>query len=206
MSISEYSNQFILKGAQLFRMWTNSKYRPTRDLDLLRFGSPDISELTEIFKDICNVTIEAEDGIVFLSETVRGQEIREENQYDGVRIKLEFRIGRSGQFMQIDIGFGDAVNPPATMIKYPCMLEMPAPNFRAYRPETVIAEKIEAMVSLGFANSRMKDFYDVNKLAEKFDFDGMVLKEAIRLTFKKRKTTIPIESCCFINTNQHCGG
>ena len=193
LSISECGDQFVLKGAQLFRIWTNEPYRPTRDLDLLRFGNPDIPELEKIFQGVCDIESKVEDGIVFLSETVRGQAIREENQYDGVRIKLEFRIGRTGQFMQIDIGFGDAVNPPAVVIQFPCILEMPAPNFRAYRRETTIAEKIEAMVSLGFVNSRMKDFYDVYKLAEEFDFDGKILKEAIRLTFEKRKTPIPHE-------------
>ena len=193
LSISEYGDQFVLKGAQLFRVWTNEPYRPTRDLDLLRFGSPDIPELEKIFQGVCDIESEGEDGIDFLSETVRGQAVREENQYDGVRIKLEFRIGRTGQFMQIDIGFGDVVNPPASVIQFPCILKMPAPNFRAYRRETTVAEKIEAMVSLGFANSRMKDFYDVHKLAEEFDFDGKILKEAVRLTFKKRKTSIPYE-------------
>jgi predicted nucleotidyltransferase component of viral defense system len=194
LSISEYSDQFVLKGAQLFRVWTDDPYRPTRDLDLLRFGSPDISELEGIFRDICGIGGEVEDGIVFLPETVRGQAIREENQYDGVRIKLEFRIGRTGQFMQIDIGFGDSVNPPAKAIQFPCMLEMPAPNFKAYCRETTVAEKVEAMVSLGFANSRMKDFYDVYKLAEGFDFDGIILKDAIKLTFEKRGTSIPNET------------
>ncbi|AQQ70528.1 hypothetical protein SMSP2_00880 [Limihaloglobus sulfuriphilus] len=96
LSISEYQDQFILKGAQLFRIWTNNQYRPTRDLDLLRFGSPDISELTKIFQDICIIKLDFEDGIAFLPETVHAQSIREDNQYDGVRIKLEFRIGKTG--------------------------------------------------------------------------------------------------------------
>ena len=164
LSLSSYADQFLLKGAQLFRVWTGDYYRPTRDVDLLRFGSPDISELEQIFKEICQVKIEEEDGIIYIAESVKGEVIREENEYDGVRIKLEFRIGRTGEYMQIDIGFGDAVNPPAQEIDFPSILNMSSPRLRAYSYETVIAEKVEAMVSLGYANSRMKDFYDVYQL------------------------------------------
>ncbi len=191
LSISEYSEQFVLKGAQLFRIWTDQPYRPTRDLDLLRFGSPDISDLEEIFRDICKIKTYYDDGIIYLPETVKAQTIREENEHDGIRIKLEYRIGRTGQGMQIDIGFGDSVTPPASEIKFPSILEMPCHTLKAYQRETVIAEKVEAMVSLGFPNSRMKDFYDVYMLSEKFKFDGKVLQEAIQKTFERRNTSIP---------------
>lgn len=190
-SISEYASQFVLKGAQLFRVWTDISYRPTRDLDLLRFGNPDIEELERIFREVCAIETDVEDGIDFLSETVKGEAIREENEYDGVRIKLEFRIGRTGEFMQIDIGFGDAVSPPATEIEFPSILKMPSVNFRAYSRDTVIAEKVEAMVSLGYANSRMKDFYDVYTLSQKFYYDGTRLKNTMQSTFSRRKTEIP---------------
>lgn len=193
LSISKYAEQFVLKGAQLFQIWTDTPYRPTRDLDLLRFGSPDITELEKIFKDVCIIETEIEDGIVYLAETVRGKVIREENEYDGVRIIFEFRIGKTGEFMQVDIGFGDVVNPPATVIQFPSILEMPSTNIKAYCRDTVIAEKVETMVNLGYANSRMKDFYDVYKLSNEFDFDGKTLKESIQLTFNKRKTNIPNE-------------
>lgn len=193
LSISEYAEQFVLKGAQLFRIWSDVPYRPTRDVDLLRFGSPDIEVLEDIFRDICNITTNVEDGILYLAETVKAEVIREENEYDGVRIKLEFRIGRTGQYLQVDIGFGDSVNPPAMEIQFPSMLEMPSPNLRAYCRDTAVSEKVEAMVKLGYANSRMKDFYDVYKLSKEFDFDGTILKNAIQLTFEKRKTSIPNE-------------
>lgn len=191
LSISKYAEQFVLKGAQLFRIWSDASYRPTRDLDLLRFGSPNIVVLEKIFQEICNIKTDIEDGIIYLAETVRAEVIREENEYDGVRIKFEFRIGKTGQFLQIDIGFGDSVNPPAMNIQFPSILGMPSPNLRAYCRETVVSEKVEAMVSLGYANSRMKDFYDVYKLSKEFNFDGKVLKNAIQLTFAKRKTEIP---------------
>ena len=190
-SISQYASQFVLKGAQLFRIWTDTAYRPTRDLDLLRFGNPDIAELEQIFRNVCTVESDIQDGIVFIPETVRGEVIREGNEYDGVRVKLEFRIGRTGEFMQIDIGFGDTVNPPATEIQFPSILEMPSAKLKAYCQDTVIAEKVEAMVSLGFANSRMKDFYDVYTLSKTFHYDGTTLKDTIESTFARRNTEIP---------------
>jgi predicted nucleotidyltransferase component of viral defense system len=190
-SLSQYASQFVLKGAQLFRIWTDSAYRPTRDLDLLRFGNPDMAELERIFRQICTIESDSQDGIVFLPETVQGEVIREESNYDGIRIKLEFRIGRTGEFMQIDIGFGDAVNPPAAEIQFPSILEMPSAKFRAYCQDTVIAEKVEAMVSLGYANSRMKDFYDVYTLSKRFHYDGTTLKDTIQSTFSRRNTEIP---------------
>jgi predicted nucleotidyltransferase component of viral defense system len=191
LSLSPYADQFVLKGAQLFRIWTGDNYRPTRDVDLLRFGSPDITELEQIFREICRLEIDDEDGIVYHAESVKGEAIREENEYDGVRIKLEFRIGRTGEFMQVDIGFGDAVNPPVTKIQFPSILEMPSAKLNAYSHETVVAEKVEAMVSLGYTNSRMKDFYDVHQLSQKYDFDEQLLTEAIRSTFKRRNANIP---------------
>ena len=193
LSLSSYADQFILKGAQLFRIWTGDDYRPTRDVDLLRFGSSDVSELEQIFKDVCQVEIDDEDGIVYNAESVKGEAIREDNAYDGVRIKIEFRIGRTGEFMQIDIGFGDAVNPPAQEIIFPSILKMSSPKLRAYSHETVIAEKVEAMVSLGYANSRMKDFYDVYQIFHKFDFDRQLLADTIKTTFKRRSTDIPVD-------------
>ena len=191
LGLSPYADQFILKGAQLFRIWTGDDYRPTRDVDLLRFGNPDISELEQIFREMCQVETDVEDGIVYNAESVKAEAIREENEYDGVRIKIEFRIGRTGEFMQIDIGFGDAVNPPAQEIVFPSILKMSSPKLRAYSHETVIAEKVEAMVSLGYANSRMKDFYDVYQLSRKYEFDDRLLTEAVRSTFERRQTEIP---------------
>jgi predicted nucleotidyltransferase component of viral defense system len=193
LSLSPYAGQFVLKGAQLFRIWAGNDYRPTRDVDLLRFGSPDIPELERIFREVCQIQPDDQDGIVFIAESVKGEEIREDNEYDGVRIKLEFRIGRTGEHMQIDIGFGDAVNPPAQEIVFPSILKMSAPKLRAYSHETVVAEKVEAMVSLGYANSRMKDFYDVYQLSNRFDFDGELLAGTIRATFQRRGTGIPDE-------------
>lgn len=191
LSVSPYTSQFVLKGAQLFRVWTINTYRPTRDLDLLRLGNPDIPELEQIFRQICNVKTDTQDGIAYIADTVKGQAIREDNRYGGIRIKLEFRIGKTGEFMQIDIGFGDAVNPPAQEILFPSILEMPSAHLRAYSYDTVVAEKVEAMVTLGYGNSRIKDFYDIYKLSVEITFNGKVLKDTIQSTFSRRDTDIP---------------
>lgn len=191
LSISDYADQFVLKGAQLFRIWADTPIRPTRDLDLLRYGSANISELVEIFESICNVPVNEQDGIQFLSETVRGEVIRDQAEYDGIRVKIEYRIGKTGQYVQIDIGFGDAITPPSNEVQYPSILKMPQSRMQSYPQETVIAEKVEAMVSLGIANSRMKDFFDIYILSEKFGFEGNLIQEAITKTFSRRNTNIP---------------
>jgi hypothetical protein len=191
LSISKYVSQFVLKGAQLFRIWTDMPYRPTRDLDLLRYGNPDIGELVKIFQEICTAKTDIQDGIEFLPDTVKGEAIREDNEYNGIRIKIEFRIGRTGEMMQIDIGFGDSVRPGASEVQFPSILAMPPAKLKAYRPETVIAEKVEAMIILGMANSRMKDFFDVYKLSDEFEFGGEILMEVIQSTLARRKTKIP---------------
>ena len=191
LSKSEYADQFVLKGAQLFRLWTDTPYRPTRDVDLLRYGSADVDELIQIFQEICKIEIDVQDGIEFLPETVRGEAIRDQAEYDGIRIKLKYRIGNTGQFIQIDVGFGDAIIPPASKIEFPSILDMPSATLKSYSRETVVAEKVEAMVSLGIANSRMKDFFDVYLLSQDFEFDGEILQVAIASTFARRKTAIP---------------
>jgi len=191
LSISKHAPQFVLKGAQLFRLWYKTPYRPTRDLDLLRYGTPDIQELKGIFADVCQIETNVKDGIEFLADTIKAEAIREDSIYDGVRIKLEYRIGRTGQYMQIDIGFGDATIPAPKDKAFPSMLHMPEITVKAYAPESAIAEKVEAMVTLGIANSRMKDFFDVFKLCQTLEYDGMLLTEAVRATFERRQTEIP---------------
>jgi hypothetical protein len=117
--------------------------------------------------------------------------IREEQVYGGVRVELVARITNAQVRLQVDVGFGDAITPEATVVEFPPLLDFPAPRLRAYPRETVVAEKLEAMVQLGLANSRMKDFYDVAVLSRTFDFDGALLVRAISATFERRKTPLP---------------
>ncbi len=148
-----------------------------------------------MFQEICQAQVE-DDGLDFKAETVQGKQIKENQEYKGVRIKLNaFLTGTFTRLdLQIDIGFGDAVTPQVRVAEFPTILEgFPAPSLKTYPPETVIAEKFQAMVSLGIANSRMKDFYDIWYLCQNFRFEGVTLSQAIKATFDRRKTPLPAE-------------
>lgn len=192
LSVSEYKDQFLLKGAALFSLWFDEPHRPTKDLDLLGFGPNDIPALEETIKSICRIKTE-EDGLEFPADTVRGERIREEEAYQGVRVKFTALLGRARLPLQVDIGFGDAVTPKPETAEFPTLLDFPAPNLRVYPKETVIAEKFEAMVKLGEANGRMKDFWDLSYLIEEFEFEGELLQSALRATFENRRSHFPNE-------------
>jgi predicted nucleotidyltransferase component of viral defense system len=192
---SNHQDRFILKGAMLFTLWSNEPHRATRDLDLLCHGDNAIPPLEQVFQEICQTQVE-DDGLDFKAETVQGKQIKEDQEYEGVRIKLNaFLTGTSTRLdLQIDIGFGDAVTPQVRVAEFPTILEgFPAPSLKTYPPETVIAEKFQAMVSLGIANSRMKDFYDIWYLCQNFNFEGITLSRAIKATFDRRITPLPTE-------------
>lgn len=190
---SQYHGQFLLKGAMLFAVWGGEAHRPTRDVDLLGFGTSELSQVVKIFQDICQVSVEA-DGLEFLPDTMRAIEIREDQEYQGVRVSFEARLGNAVIPIQIDIGYGDAVTPAPEDITYPTVLDFSAPKLRAYPIYSVVAEKFQAMVWLGIANSRMKDFYDIWIIMQKFPFEGHILGEAIEATFARRQTPLPTEA------------
>ena len=187
---SAHRDAFLLKGAMLFRAWSPTLHRPTKDLDLLGNGAPDLDRLAAIFRHLCGVQVE-DDGVTFDPKGVAAQRIKEDADYEGVRVTMRASIGTAKLDLQIDIGFGDAVTPEATEIDFPTLLGAEPLRIRAYPRETVVAEKVEAMAHLGIANSRMKDFFDVWFLARTFPFEGRVLSEALRATFGRRGTPIP---------------
>jgi hypothetical protein len=189
---SEHAGQFVLKGAMLFRLWTEHPHRPTRDLDLLGKGDPSPEVLTKLFRDICGINVEG-DGLTFDPDSVTAGRIREDQEYEGVRVECRSHLGQARIDLQIDIGFGDAVVPRAVEVTYPAILEFPAPVLKAYPRQAVVAEKFQAMAALGIANSRMKDFFDLWVLAHRFAFDGRSLSQSIRATFRRRKTALPSE-------------
>src|SRR5262249_34968413 len=152
-------------------------HRPTRDLDLLGQGPLGVERLEQVFCDLCLLRVE-DDGLHFDPGSVRGERIREDQQYEGVRVALLARLDNARVPLQIDVGFGDAVTPGVVEVTYPTLLELPVPAVRAYPRETVVAEKFQALVQLGMANSRMKDFYDLWTLSRQFTFAGPVLAEA----------------------------
>jgi predicted nucleotidyltransferase component of viral defense system len=193
LSCSEQRGEFVLKGAMLFRLWADQPHRPTRDLDLLGKGENSIERLVSVFQGVCRLTVE-DDGLTFAPDTVRAERIKEDQEYEGVRVSCEVRLGQARINLQIDVGFGDAVTPRAVEVRYPTILGFPAPVLRAYPRETVVAEKFQAMATLGIANSRMKDFFDLWVLARDFPFDGAPLSRAIRATFRRRKTGLLAEA------------
>ncbi len=191
LASSVYAQRFVLKGASLFSVWTGRPHRATRDLDLLGFGDLEEEVVRQIFAEVLAVDV-PDDGVRFGSGTLVVGLIREEQEYGGVRLEFVARVTNAKVRLQVDVGFGDAITPEAATIDYPTLLESPAPQLRAYPRETVVAEKLEAMVRLGMANSRLKDFYDLFVLARDFDFDGESLVRAIRATFERRKTPLPV--------------
>lgn len=191
LSISAHKNRFLLKGASLFTLWFNAPHRPTRDIDLLGFGSNEIGDIEKAFAQICQIA--ADDGLEFRHETVKGSEIKEGEEYQGVRIAFQALLGNARISLQVDVGFGDAVTPKAVNVAFPTVLDFPAPQLKAYPKETVVAEKFEAMVKLGISNSRMKDFWDLRLLLSEFEFDGAIVQEAIQATFARRQTAFPTQ-------------
>ncbi len=190
LSLSMYAGSFVLKGALLFRVWDEPDSRATRDIDLLAFLDNSPENLAAVFREVC--ALDDDDGLVFDPESVVAQTIKEDADYEGVRIRFRGKLGNARITMQVDIGFGDIVHPDIVRAEYPVMLGLPAPSLRMYPPETVIAEKVQAMFYLGSLNSRMKDFYDVWRLSRQFEFDGNALGTAIRATFENRQTEIII--------------
>jgi predicted nucleotidyltransferase component of viral defense system len=188
---SVHGSTFVLKGAALFILWTGRAHRATRDLDLLGFGEASEAHVRKIFEEILRLDV-PDDGVVFDLASLDVGPIREDQEYGGVRVTLVAAVTNARLRLQVDVGFGDAITPAAELVEFPALLpDFPAPRLRAYPRETVIAEKLEAMVQLGMANSRMKDFFDIAVLSRTFDFDGDLLARAIRATFERRGTVLP---------------
>lgn len=192
LSQSEFSDRFVLKGALLLITWLENPHRPTRDLDLLGYGDPDPEGILATFREILRE--EANDGVTFDVAALRIDRIREELEYGGLRLRTTANVGGARIAITIDIGFGDATVPGIEMLDYPTLLDLPRPRLRSYAPETAIAEKFQAMVMLGQANSRMKDFYDIWVLSQSRTFEAARLSAAIRATFERRGTPLPTET------------
>jgi predicted nucleotidyltransferase component of viral defense system len=190
LSTSRYRDRFVLKGALLLTTWFDDPHRPTRDLDLLGFGDPSSDTMITIWSEIFGMVLD--DGIQFASDALRADPIREELEYGGLRLRTTATMAGARIPVTVDVGFGDSVEPGVEEIDLPVLLDLPAPRLRVYARETVIAEKFQAMVVLGRANSRMKDFYDVWLLSQTYDFDHNRLARAISATFARRQTDIPV--------------
>lgn len=205
LSQSRYASRFVLKGALMLRVWHAPDIRPTMDIDLLGRTSNEEASIIAQMHEVLSVEVDP-DGLVFDPDSVRTERIKEDADYEGIRVRFTATLDNARVHMQIDIGFGDIVHPEPEQTDFPTLLDSPVPRLLCYSRESAVAEKFEAMVTLGELNSRMKDFYDIWLLSRQFDFEGTTLAEAIRLTFEHRDTALPrvIEafSRTFIDTKQ----
>jgi len=187
---SPLRDRFVLKGAVLFRVWMGQSHRPTKDLDLLGNGPSGLSEVAQAIREVC--LVEADDGLVFDLDAIQAERIREDAEYEGVRIRFRAELAAAQIPLQIDVGFGDAITPEPSLTAVPSMLGMDPPQVLAYPRETVVAEKLHAMVILDISNTRMKDFYDLWFLSRSWPFQMIALSDAIRATFERRGTPLPV--------------
>lgn len=190
LSRSAHAERFILKGALMLRVWRSPQFRPTMDIDMLGRTNREETLILRQVRDIMMMDV-GMDGLSFDPDSLRTERITEDAEYEGIRVRFLGSLGTARINMQLDIGFGDIVHPGPEMAEMPTMLDFPAPRLLCYSRESAIAEKFEAMVSLGSLNSRMKDFYDIWLLSRQFNFNGKDLAEAVRLTFKQRGTVLP---------------
>jgi hypothetical protein len=189
LSVSDYRDRFVLKGGMLVTLWTADTGRFTRDIDFLAFGSDEEAALKEAFSTI--LAIDGGDGLNYDAANLTATPIREDQIYGGMRLRTTAYLGTTQIPITVDLGFGDALGDPKYQIDYASLLDFPSASIRAYSPATVIAEKFQAVVALGIANSRMKDFYDLWTLPKAVEIDSQELADTIRGTFIRRGTAIP---------------
>jgi predicted nucleotidyltransferase component of viral defense system len=205
MSISDYRDQFILKGGMLVTHWIEDESRVTRDVDFLGYGDASEGHLKTVFSKL--LSLEANDGLVFDVDGLTTETIKEDQEYGGIRLKTIAYLGKTRIPITIDIGFGDAMTDRDYTIDYSSLLDMPPATIRAYPPATVVAEKFQAIVALGLVNSRMKDYYDLWAIHNTQLLKAKELDAAIQATFERRGTAIPREipiglSAGFVNDEQ----
>ena len=188
LSVSEYVERFTLKGGIfLYALFEGEFARATRDIDLLARNMPNnVEYMKKVFEDI--FSINSDDALQYNLDTLNVIDITEFKKYHGVNVSIMAYLDRTEVLVSIDIGFGDIVYPDRLKIEFPILLDMDAPEIYAYSISSAISEKFEAIVSLGDANSRYKDFYDIYILGVRYDLDGAELKESIKETFEHRGT------------------
>lgn len=188
LSISQYKERFTLKGGIfLYALFDGEFARVTRDIDLLaRNMSNSAEDMRSVFEHI--FSIECDDALRYDLSSLEVMNITEFKEYHGVNVSIMAYLDRTQVPVSIDIGFGDVIYPERVLMEFPVLLDMDPPEIYAYSLYSVISEKFEAIVSLGNANSRYKDFYDIYILADRYELDGNLLKEAVRETFDHRGT------------------
>ncbi len=193
LSLSPHRERFVLRGATLFSVWSDTPYRPTRDLDMLATGDSSPEALRQILLDICTTEVQPDDGVIFLPATLVVEERTVGRAYQGLYVEVLAQLGSARPRLELDLSFGEAITPAPMEIELPALLDKPRPRLRAYPQETVIAEKTEALVQLGLGNTRLKDFFDLWYLSRAFAFDGPTLAAALKATFTRRGTAFPTD-------------
>lgn len=189
LSRSPHADKFVLKGALMFTAWGAPPARPTKDIDFLARMNNSVEAIAAVMREVCRQDVEP-DGLVFAADELTGSVIKEDADYEGVRVVFPARLENARVQMQLDLGFGDVMTPGPAPTEYPTILDLPAPHLNGYSRETVVAEKFEAMVKLDLLNSRMKDFFDIWTLSRQYPFEGPLLASAIARTFEHRGTPI----------------
>jgi predicted nucleotidyltransferase component of viral defense system len=190
LSRSTHSQYFILKGGLIFYASKIPLRRPTRDIDLQASTSNSVDDIERITREICAYPVEP-DGLIFDPASVIGERIMNNAVLQGVGVKCLAFLGTAQITVQLDVSYGNIITPQDLTITYPTLLDSPEPHLRAYPYETVIAEKLQALVYLGSVNDRLKDFYDLWLLSQQVGFEGQTLCSAIRATFIHRNTPLP---------------
>lgn len=186
---SAYRERFVLKGALLFDLWFDDARRPTRDADLLGHGEHDSDAVAAVFREI--VTLQADDGITFDPASLAAIDIRQQARYPGVRVTVLAHLAGARLKVQVDVGFGDVIALPPDDVAYPGLLpDVPAPRLQVYPKESVLAEKLHILTTLGIANSRLKDYYDLWVLCEQAGFEFAPTAQAVAATFERRATPL----------------
>jgi hypothetical protein len=193
LSRSRHAKQFVLKGALMLRIWDLPAARPTRDIDMLGRRPISVDALVQVVQE-CLAAEVPDDGLHFDPQSVHGTAITLDAKYQGARVLVRGLLGTARVTLQVDFGFGDIIVPKPIPIDYPELLDFGQPHLLGYTPESVVAEKFQAMVELDMANTRMKDFFDVWALSQNLEFDGTTLCKAIGATFNKRETPLPISA------------
>jgi predicted nucleotidyltransferase component of viral defense system len=198
LSISKYKNKFVLKGGFMLMAIDLPNTRPTMDIDFaVKQLANDIKTLKTTFKEICETKPDIDDAIIFDTNSITAEVIIETAEYNGVRLKLKAKLGSSITPMKFDIGFGDPITPQIRVSELPSMLNLPKPVLNIYPLETVVSEKLNAMLVHSLINSRMKDFYDVFMILTEFNLPKKTLKQAIKNTFASRGTELPKDMVIF---------
>ncbi len=191
LSQTPWSDRLVVKGAVMLRVWDAAVARPTRDIDFLGRVDNTPEAIRRIVAEC--LAIQLDDGLAFESE-IHVEPITVEDRYPGVRVKVAGDLGGARFVLRLDVGIDDAVVPDPGWVDYPVLLQDRVPRILAYQPATAIAEKFQAMIEIGLANSRMKDYHDIWMLSRTLEFDGQDLADAMRATFQRRDTELPAKT------------